>query len=276
MYKRTDMADECISEYQGSKNIRRKKRGKIFDITEIIIDDESFFESTGKHKGKYITLEYRNLGDFSDDDNEMICELADEFKNMIPEGDILVCGLGNRDITPDAIGPFTASKILATRHLGDELAHQDNFLKSLRKVSAFAGGVLGQTGIETAEIISALCRQIKPSAVIAADALACSDINRLGNSVQITDTGISPGSGVGNARKALNSETVGVPVIAIGVPTVIDLDSITEHDTHRGLMVTPRNIDILSEKFAETMGISVSRALNPGLSEEEIRSLILM
>ena len=274
MYKRTDMADECISEYQEYDNVHRNKRGKIFDITEIIIDDDSFFESMGKHKGKYITLECKNLGDFSGDDNEMICELVDEFKNIIPDGDILVCGLGNRDITPDAIGPFTASKILATRHLKDELAHQDNFLKSLRRVSVFAGGVLGQTGIETAEIISALCSQIKPSAVIAADALACSDINRLGNSIQITDTGISPGSGVENSRKEISSYSLGIPVIAVGVPTVVDLRNITENmGENCDMVVTPRNIDRLAERSAQLISFALNSALQPMLTLDEIRSL---
>ena len=275
MYKRTDMADECITPEDESRgSVRRDKRGKIFDITEITIYDDSLFESMGKRKGRYITLECGNLGDFSDDENEMINELAYELGSMIPQGDILVCGLGNRDITPDAIGPLTASKILATRHLRDELGEQDNFLKSLRRVSVFAGGVLGQTGIETAEIISALCRQIKPSAVIAADALACSDINRLGRSVQITDTGISPGSGVENSRKEISSYSLGIPVIAIGVPTVVDLRNIAENaDNSNDMVVTPRNIDRLAERSAQLMAYAMNKAFHPMLSTEEIRSL---
>ncbi|MBR1591692.1 MAG: GPR endopeptidase [Ruminococcus sp.] len=275
MYKRTDMADECITpDYEKSGGVRRIKRGKVFDITEININDDSLFESMGKRKGRYITLEYKNLGDFSDEETEMIYELAEEFENIIPDGDILVCGLGNRDITPDAIGPLTAAKILATRHLRDELGRQDSFLKSLRRVSVFAGGVLGQTGIETAEIISALCRQIKPSAVVAADALACSDINRLGRSIQITDTGISPGSGVENSRKEISSHSLGIPVIAVGVPTVADLRNITEStDKNCDMVVTPRNIDRLAERSAQLIAFALNRAFHPMLNMEEIRSL---
>ena len=271
---RTDLAAECISdEHIKNGNIHINKRGKIFDITETILCDDSFFESMGKRKGKYITLEGKNLGEFSGQNTEMIDELADELKNIIPDGDILFCGLGNRDITPDAIGPLTASKILATRHLRDELSKQDNFLKSLRRVSVFAGGVLGQTGIETAEIISALCRQIKPSAVVVADALACSDINRLGTSIQITDTGISPGSGVENSRKEISFHSLGIPVTAIGVPTVADIRNFSENIKNPDMFVTTRNIDRLAERSSQLIASALNTVFHPMLTAEEINSL---
>lgn len=273
MNSRTDLALESVC---GNDRVYKATRGKAFSITEITIDTDDYIEISGKGKGRYITLE-GDINSFSSDCREMSAELSEEIKSFIPEGDILVAGLGNRDITPDALGPVTASKILATRHLQKET---DTFLSSLRKVSTFAGGVLGQTGIETAEIIKALCEKIKPSAVIAVDALACSDIKRLGTTVQISDAGISPGSGVSNARKELSENIFGIPVIAIGVPTVVSIHTIVRNitgiDTDKDFpdfMVTPRDVDRLIERTSQLLSFGINLALHPSLDFNDITGL---
>ena len=211
----------------------------------------------------------------------MAQELAAEIESFIPEGDILVAGLGNNDITPDALGPQAAAKVLATRHLRDELDNdEEQFLTSLRRVSSFAGGVLGQTGIESAEMIRAICRELKPAAVIAVDALACSDVSRLGTTIQISDSGISPGSGVANTRRELSQRVLGVPVIAVGVPTVVDMHTIVRSFTEAeigeelpNMMVTPRDIDRLTERASQLIAFGINLALQPTMSFEDVRGL---
>ena len=277
---RTDLAVESIGENTLPDGVQRLKRGKCFDITEIIINDDSCMKSIGKGKGRYITLETSHLSRFSDDYEDMSRELANELSALIPEGEILVVGLGNSDITPDALGPQTASKVLATRHLRDELGDDEEFLVSLRRVSTIAGGVLGQTGIETAEIVRALSGQIHPAAVIAVDALACSDVSRLGSTIQLTDTGISPGSGVSNARKELSRRNLGVPVIAVGVPTVVDMHTIVRSLTGTeipentpNMLVTPRDIDRLTERASQLIAFGINLALHPSLTFNNVRGL---
>lgn len=279
---RTDLAVERVSAASlDERGIHRKMRGNIFNITEITIDNDDHISSIGKGKGRYITLEGHSLSRFSDDYEEMTKELAEELKRLIPDGDILVVGLGNNDITPDALGPQAAAKILATRHLRDELdSSEEEFLTSLRRVSVFAGGVLGQTGIETAEIVKAICRELKPDAIIAVDALACSDISRLGTTIQLSDSGISPGSGVSNARKELSEKIFGVPVIAVGVPTVVDMHTIVRNITgifpkknFPNMMVTPRDVDRLTERASQLIAFGINLALHPSLTFEDVRGL---
>lgn len=278
---RSDLALEQITGNDLPEGVGMTKRGKAFRITEITIDDDRHRESIGKGKGRYITLESGSLSRFSDIYEDMAQELADELRQLIPEGEILVAGLGNRDITPDAVGTQAAEKVLATRHLRDELdSGEEEFLTSLRRVSTFAGGVLGQTGIESAELVTALCREINPSAVIAVDSLACSDISRLGTTIQICDSGISPGSGVSNARKELSQETLGVPVIAVGVPTVVDMHTIVRSlagvdidEELPNMMVTPRDIDRLTERAAQLIAFGLNLALQPALSFDDVRGL---
>lgn len=278
---RSDLAVEQITPDSLPSGVSVSSRGEAFEITEIVISDDSCRDTLGKGKGRYITLESGELSRFSDDYESMARELADELSRFIPEGEVLVAGLGNRDITPDAIGPRIAEKVLATRHLRDELGEdEEGFLTSLRRVSSFAGGVMGQTGIETAEMIQAICGEIKPSAVIVADALACSDISRLGTTIQISDSGISPGSGVSNARKELSQAQLGVPVIAVGVPTVVDMHtivrSLTGSDINSELpnmMVTPRDIDRLTERASQLIAFGINLALHPSLSFSDVRGL---
>lgn len=279
MNNRTDLAVERFPE-NSSGNVHINNRRGIFSVTEIILDDDSYFDTLGKSKGRYVTLEGNDLAVFSDDYEKMITELAEEIRKFIPDGDILVVGLGNRDITPDALGNMVSAKILATRHLENELENDtDNFLQSLRRVSTFAGGVLGQTGIESAEIIQAVCGQIKPAGIIAVDALACADVSRLGTTIQISDSGISPGSGVANARKELSEKSIGIPVIAIGVPTVIDTHTIIRNATGRepenfpDMMVTSREIDRLIERSSQLIAYGINLALQPSLTIEDVKAL---
>ncbi len=282
METRTDLALERLAAApEFGEGIHQIKRGRSFRITEIVIDDDSHLSTIGKGKGRYITLESSGLSRFSDDYEDMTAELAQELSELIPEGDILVVGLGNNDITPDALGPQTAAKVLATRHLRDELdSTEEEFLTSLRRVSVFAGGVLGQTGIETAELVKAVCRETSPAGIIVIDALACSDVSRLGTTIQISDSGISPGSGVSNARRELSQKLFGVPVIAVGVPTVVDMHTIvrslagkTQLSQLPNMMVTPRDVDRLIERSAQLIAFAINLALHPALSFEDVQGL---
>ena len=278
---RTDLALESISSAELSESIHISTRGQAFSITEIVIDDDSCLSTIGKGRGRYITLEGSSLSRFSDDYSLMAQELAQELSRLIPDGDALVVGLGNNDITPDAIGPQTAAKVLATRHLSYETeSDEEQFFTTLRSVSTFSFGVMGQTGIESAEIVRAVASEIRPACIIAVDALACGDISRLGTTIQITDTGISPGSGVSNQRRELSQKLYGVPVIAVGIPTVVDMHTIVRSLTGKkinkelpNIMVTPRDIDRLTERASQLLAYGINLALQPTLSFEDVRGL---
>lgn len=175
----------------------------------------------------------------------------------------LVVGLGNRAITPDAVGPHTMESVLATRHLR---AQPNDLFPEFRPVCVLSPGVLGTTGIEAARMIKAVAADLHPDVVIAVDALACSEPERLCRTIQITDTGITPGSGVGNDREALNRESLGIPVIAVGVPTVMDIRTVSDSDALKGLFVTPRDIDTTVSDFSKLAGYAINLALQPALS----------
>ena len=276
---RTDLAVEKFQSnataYPGI--FQNKRDGVGCEITEIVVESDEAGSQIGKGKGRYITVETGDLAAHPEQFDEMVDSIADELKILSPEsGEVLVVGLGNNDITPDALGPQVVNSIIATRHLRDEMPEGHEFTK-LRPVSAIAPGVLGQTGIEVAEITRAVCDKIKPSIVLVIDALACSDINRLGTTIQITDTGISPGSGVKNSRRELSKKTLGVPVIAIGVPTVVDMHTIVENMTGKSvsedmpnMMVTPRDIDKLIERTAKLVAFSIDRCYLPEFSVEDL------
>lgn len=245
-------------------------RIKASDVHEGELYGTRYIEATvaedtdGIAAGRYITL-FTERGD--------VCSCLTEFlRGMVPGGSVLVAGLGNEDISPDSLGAKSLAYIPATAHLSE---HSDFRDLGLRSVYVLGAGVTGKTGIESSRSIACTARCGGAGSVIAIDSLACADIGRLCNTIQLTDTGISPGSGVGNDRQAVNHGTLGIPVVAIGVPTVIDLGTLTNSDSADGLMVTPRNIDSVIRKFSEIIGIAVSRALNPNLTEAEIRSLII-
>lgn len=248
-------------------------------VTKIHITSQEGAKAIGRPCGNYITLETERL--LSPQNLSQESELLkEELSHLIPEnGSVLVIGLGNEEITPDAIGPLAADEILATRHFKGELADSLG-LSSLRPVSVLAPGVLGQTGLEASEVIVALKEKINPDAVIAIDALAARSINRLGNTIQICDTGISPGSGVQNHRRELSFRTLGVPVIAIGIPTVIDMSTLLEDfcsgaivPPDRPMMVTPRDIDRVAAKSARLIATGLNLALQSKLSAEDLIAL---
>jgi len=288
---RTDLALESAQAinstvakpYAGISQKEYEKAGCV--ISEIVVETEEAAKELGKPMGQYVTVETKGkqgLEAYPEELEEQVDMLAKEISRLSnTTGDVLVIGLGNDDITPDALGPMTAKQIFATRHIKTELADMKEFA-GLRSVCVLAPGVLGQTGIEVAEIAKAICEKIKPSVVIVIDALACSEISRLGKTIQISNTGISPGSGVKNSRKELSQSTLNAPVIAIGVPTVVDMQTIAESITgqqcdkseFRDMMVTPRSIDKLIEHTAKLIALGINRAFQPDMTIEEITSLV--
>ncbi len=256
-------------------------------ITRIRVQTDEAEKQLSKPKGKYITLQMPPLSGEAELFDGRLDALTKEIESLLPkDGTILVVGLGNEQITPDALGPKAVSYIFATRHIPTELAKTLGFEK-LRSVAGIAPGVLGQTGIETGEIIRGVADRIKPSAVITVDALASRSLKRLGSTVQICDTGISPGSGVGNARKRLDKDTLGVKVISIGVPTVVDGATLAHNliDKEKSssfsilpesekMMVTPKEIDLLIEHASKLVGMAINCALQKNMSAEDILSLV--
>ena len=244
----------------------------------------------GKPCGTYTTIELPSISQQSENDEDARTAISVELTRLLPkDGPVLVAGLGNSDITPDALGPKTIEKILATRHISGELSRSIG-LGELRPVAAVSPGVLGKTGIETAEILSGIVGRVCPSAVIVIDALASRRLERLGKTVQISNTGIAPGSGVGNRRSEISAASLGVPVISMGVPTVVDaltlahdilLDDDDKDDKSEKsgakvfpsaaeMMVTPREIDTVISGAAQLMALGINCTLHPHLTPEEL------
>lgn len=253
-------------------------------FTKIRITDSEGSRAIGKPQGTYITAEIPSIINTAGADEDIIGEIGDELRKLLPEeGTVLVVGLGNTDITPDAIGPRSVEMVLATRHIGDELSESIG-LGSLRPVAVFIPGVLGKTGVETAESVKGLVNTVNPSSVIVIDALAARRLRRLGNTVQMSDTGIIPGSGVGNARAAINKESLGVPVISVGIPTVVDAQTLVSdltddekeisREENKRMIITPREIDLVVERASRIIGLSVNKALQPHISVDEILMLV--
>ncbi len=268
---RTDLALEST---EPGKQVRREEDGCV--VTHIDENGNSF-----------ITLEVKSISDHLDSSHGVLKLIVEELTSLLPKsGAVLVAGLGNRAITPDAIGPLAAEKVMATRHITGEVARVTG-LENLRPVAVVSPGVLGCTGIEAVELIKALVQKIKPAAVIAVDALAARSPARLGCTIQLCSAGISPGAGVGNARPQIDESTLGVPVIAMGIPTVVDaatlaadllggeLQDAMEKVEPRGavMMVTPREIDLIISRGARLVAMGINLALNPGLSLEEFEEL---
>lgn len=248
-------------------------------IVNIKIKNKNGSKILNRAIGTYITLEHSNM--LLPENAEIITKiLVNELKKLIShKKSILVVGLGNKNISPDAIGPLVANKIIATRHLKGPLADELG-LSQLNSVSVIAPGVLGQTGIEVFEIIQSLTKKTNPDLIIAIDALAAKSIDRLGTTIQITDTGISPGSGVENKRAEISKNTLNVPVIALGMPTVVDMETIVSEmcpnqqiSSSSSMMVTPRNIDQIILRSSSLISSSINQALFPTLSPKEINSL---
>lgn len=275
-------SEDNLADLEGASEQTRTERG--FEVVTVQITGDRAAQELCKPKGRYVTVE---LGRFLRREDDAFSDGAQVIAGVLREllgggATVLVVGLGNPAITPDALGHLTVKNTLVTRHLREQ--SPDTF-KDFGSVAAVEPGVLGTTGVESADLVEAVVRKIRPDAVIAVDALASRSAGRVCTTVQISDTGIVPGSGVGNARAALSRETLGVPVIALGVPTVVDaatlaldlareagseLDAEALRRQSGGMIVTPREIDANVANIARLLGYGIDLALHPGLTVEDI------
>lgn len=306
---RTDMAVERNEIYKKQNSLAEEIDGienankiiKDIEISKVKITNENGANALGKPVGNYITLDVKEIKNADEERIEEIAEImADELRTVIGEhvsdtDDILVVGLGNRYVTPDALGPKVVPEIEVTRHI---LEYMPKIMpEDTRPVSAISPGVLGITGIETMEILNGIVQNIKPKMLIVIDALATRKLERISSSIQIADTGIVPGAGVNNARKEISINTLGIPVIAIGIPTVVDLATITndcinifienlqqkamsnstlnelkEKDNYEeikealipkdyNMIVTPKEIDKLIDNMSEIVAKGINKSL---------------
>ena len=294
--RRTDLALEAKAiweegarggELKGVETRETEREG--FTVTRVDILDGRGARALGKPEGAYVTveldrLERREKGAFGRAARAVAAELRALLK-LKPGESVLVVGLGNRAITPDEIGPLAADHTLATRHLVETVPEH---FGAFRPVAALAAGVLGTTGVESGELVRAVVDKLAPARVVAVDALASRGLDRVCRTVQLADTGIVPGSGVGNARFALNRETLGVPVVAVGVPTVVDGATLCADLLARAgradfdpaelggaeVLVTPRDIDQRVADLAKVIGYGINLALQPDLTVEDIDLLL--
>ncbi|AGK97063.1 GPR endopeptidase [Clostridium pasteurianum] len=319
---RTDLAVEAkeLYEKENSKKIQgvevsSTKKGKI-KITNVKVLTEQGERAIGKPKGTYITIDMPKMIHYDVDAMDDVSEvLGEELSKLIKLEDsmtALVVGLGNWNITPDALGPKVVSKIMITRHLKELVP--DSIDERIRPVCALAPGVLGITGMETSEIIKGVVNKIKPNLIICIDALASRKMERVNSTIQIGTTGISPGSGVGNRRMEISEKTLGIPVIAIGVPTVVDaatmandtidmvLDEMIRSSEQGGkfydmlksidkgekqkmiqeilhpyvgnLMVTPKEVDMVIDSISKIIANGINISLQPALDKDDINKFL--
>ena len=284
---RTDLAIEAVADADklGENDIRRTESDEGgAHVTRLHVLSARGAAALGKPIGQYVTAQMPPL---SDDETHLAAyakAVALELTALLPdEGTVLVVGLGNRSVTPDTLGPSAADMVLATRHIRGEFARAAG-LDDLRPTAVLTPGVLGQTGTESSEIVRGVCREVSPAAVVVVDALAARSVQRLGCTVQLCDTGIAPGSGVGNNRQPLNREVLGVPVIGMGVPTVVDAVTLVREylreDTDAPadgneppMMVTPREIDLVISRAARLVALAINGALQPAYSPSELISV---
>ncbi len=235
---RTDLALEARESIKESEDgIRGVRVEETYDekseikVTKVVIESKNGAKAMGKPMGIYVTLEAPGMAEPEENyHQEISSELAKQLKDIIPDAEkeqsILIVGLGNRDVTADALGPNVADNLFITRHVVKEYGKAAYSKSRMHMVSSIVPGVMAKTGMESAEIIKGVVEQTKPDVVIVIDALAARSTKRLNRTIQITNTGIHPGSGVGNHRNALTKDSLGAPVIAIGVPTVVDAATI--------------------------------------------------
>ncbi len=280
---RTDLALERC-EFLGKKETEGIKieefDAKKARVSRITVTDEKGEKLVGKPRGIYVTVEVAPFAKHAQFIDDSLDALVTEIRRLIPkEGSVLVVGLGNMKITPDALGPKCASMIFSTRHITGELLEETG-LSGLRMVSSFSTGVTGDTGAQAGELLRGITQVIKPDAVITIDALAARSVSRLGNTVQMCSTGIVPGSGVGNSREEISEKTLGIPVIAVGVPTVVDAATLITDcsdgsalkfpEGTRNMMVTPREVDMMIERAAKLTALAINCALQPDISPEDM------
>lgn len=291
MQVRTDLAVEAreiAGENVSGVEFKAYKENGL-SISRLKIKNQKGRLALGKDIGTYITIELPSLTDnFSETDKRLVT-IGEEIRRLLPvNGLVLVVGLGNIEITPDSLGPKASQRVLATRHISGEIARATG-LDKLRPVAVMQTGVTGQTGIETGEYILSVVKRIKPNAVVAIDALASRKLERLGCTLQISDTGIAPGAGVGNHRTKITQETIGVPVIAIGVPTVVDVQTLASDLTcgdcnsdvckiinpdNRQMIVIPREIDLLTERASRLIAFALNGALQNEFDLPDLVSLM--
>lgn len=299
---RTDMANEALAMMmQESPGVVSSRESPVtgIDITRVDVQDQKGARSIGKEIGRYITIDAPSLIDGEVEfQQSLIKVLARELSSLLgtlSERDtVLVIGLGNRDVTPDSLGPSVVDRVLVSRHVTQYLPELvDEKVKSL---CALAPGVLGVTGIETAEVIQGVIEHVKPKALIAIDALASRSTERISTSIQLSDSGIHPGSGIGNKRVKLNRESLGLPVIAVGIPTVVYASTISEdaisllledmgqsdqeenlrtlisqivNERIGPLVVTPKEID----KIIQEASMLIAEAINLAVHDVELNDL---
>ena len=290
--RRTDLALEARELWQVNAGTTTKLSGvRAWDgsreglpVTVVRILDGEGERALGKPRGTYVTLTLEGVARREADIfPRAVRALADELTPLLEgvPGDslVLVAGLGNRAITPDAIGPRVHEHMLVTRHVG---AQMPEHFGQLRPVASLAAEVLGNTGMESGEMVRAVCETLRPACVIAGDALASRSLKRLCRTVQLADTGITPGSGVGNHRVPLNRDSLGVPVLAVGVPTVVDGATLAADLTGAeelpelggDLFVTPRDIDSQVADLGKLIGYGLSLALQPSMTLEDLELLL--
>ena len=262
---RTDLALESVQAacsgaetgtISGVRSRERTREG--YAVTDIRVEDEDGAQALGKPVGRYVTVDlgpyFRREADYFD--RGVRC-LAGELAALLPEGPVLAAG--------DAVGPASIDNLLVTRHMIRAMPRQ---FADFRPVAAVCPGVLARTGLEALELVRGAVERVRPAAVIAVDALAARDSARLCATVQLSDTGLVPGSGVGNRRSALDRGTLGVPVIAVGIPTVVDADP------RAGLFLTPRDIDQRIRELGRLLGYGITLALQPSLTAADVTALL--
>ena len=270
---RTDLALESVQAacsgvetgtISGVRSRERTREG--YAVTDIRVEDEDGAQALGKPVGRYVTVD---LGPYFRREADYFARgvrcLAGELAALLPEGPVLAAGLGNRAMTCDAVGPASIDNLLVTRHMIRAMPRQ---FADFRPVAAVCPGVLARTGLEALELVRGAVERVRPAAVIAVDALAARDSARLCATVQLSDTGLVPGSGVGNRRSALDRGTLGVPVIAVGIPTVVDADP------RAGLFLTPRDIDQRIRELGRLLGYGITLALQPSLTAADVTALL--
>ena len=292
--RRTDLAMEAQELWRESAGETTRLSGveardgerEGIPVTTVRILDREGEQALGKPRGTYVSLTLEGVagraeGVFGRAIRAVAGELSRLLEEVDPQGLVLVAGLGNRAITPDAIGPKVHEQIFVTRHLVDQMPEH---FGHLRPVASLAAEVLGTTGVESGEVVRAVCEKLRPACVIAVDALASRSLERLCRTVQLADTGITPGSGVGNHRVALDRDSLGVPVLALGVPTVVEgstlaadlmgADELPDLGAGRDLLVTPKDIDSQVADLAKIVGYGISLALQPGMTVEDLELLL--
>lgn len=262
---KTDLACERVSLKTAGPGVELEEL-KLFGLSASRIKiDESGGALIGKPQGSYYTL-FCSMENEADEANA----LGEILSALVPrEGRVLVAGLGNEHITPDSLGARTVRRVAATGHFS---AMEEFGELQMREVYVVETGVLAQTGIESSRQLGFIAEGIKPEVIVAIDSLACTEPERLGKTIQVTDTGIAPGSGVKNFRQEMTEKTFGVPVVAIGVPTVMGMEAVGAGGFDA--MIVPRDIDLTMRYYARVISSALNGVLNPALSQSEIEQLL--